>query len=278
MAKDSTFDIVFSDFDGTLFSKGREISALDIQILRDWGREGIRRVIATGRSYFSLRKVIPPDFPVDFVILSSGAGIMEWPTKRLLQSFSLSGSFTDELCRRLHEENIPFFVQDPLPKNHFGYFSADHSADADFKRRLTLYRSFLLPIKQRQTDQNASQFILTGQKPESLKKMLRPWLAQLHFIRATSPLDHKTLWLEILPRGVSKAQAARYLCSYLQIPREKTLAIGNDYNDLDLLDWAHRAFVMPDSPPPLLARYSQLILREHSVLFSLKEIKKRSDG
>jgi hydroxymethylpyrimidine pyrophosphatase-like HAD family hydrolase len=34
------------------------------------------------------------------------------------------------------------------------------------------------------------------------------------------------------------------------------LAVGNDYNDLELLDWADHAFVVANAPAELCARYA----------------------
>jgi hydroxymethylpyrimidine pyrophosphatase-like HAD family hydrolase len=34
------------------------------------------------------------------------------------------------------------------------------------------------------------------------------------------------------------------------------MAVGNDYNDLELLDWAEHAFVVGNAPAELRARYA----------------------
>ncbi len=37
-----------------------------------------------------------------------------------------------------------------------------------------------------------------------------------------------------------------------------TMAIGNDYNDLDLLDWAAQSFVVDNAPVDLKCRFQQV--------------------
>lgn len=262
------FKVLFTDFDGTLFSKTKSISDVDVRILRELGQRGVIRVIATGRSYFSIRKVIPADFPIDFVILSSGAGIMEWSTKQLLKTFSFSAELSAAITAFLVKHGVPFFRQNPLPYNHGGYYFLNHTQNADFKRRLNLYRKYLKPIEENPDHQTASQFIIMEQE-ENIRNLLGSLLSQIHLIRATSPLDHKTIWLEIFPKAVSKAHGAQWLLDRLGILRKESLAIGNDFNDLDLLHWAENAFVMPDAPLQLRKLFPVLTLKDGSILSPL---------
>jgi hydroxymethylpyrimidine pyrophosphatase-like HAD family hydrolase len=71
----------------------------------------------------------------------------------------------------------------------------------------------------------------------------------------TSPLDGRSRWIEIFPKEVSKALAAVRIAIDLGIPEQAVMAIGNDYNDTDLLKWAARSFVVNDAPEELLALF-----------------------
>ncbi|NBX81504.1 hypothetical protein EBQ90_00210 [bacterium] len=42
------------------------------------------------------------------------------------------------------------------------------------------------------------------------------------------------------------------------MPIEKTFALGNDYNDLQLLAWAGKSWVVGDAVPELLATYPKV--------------------
>jgi hydroxymethylpyrimidine pyrophosphatase-like HAD family hydrolase len=56
------------------------------------------------------------------------------------------------------------------------------------------------------------------------------------------------MWIEVFPAGVSKGSAASWLEDRLGIRRHLTAAVGNDYNDGDLLDWAHTSYVVANAP------------------------------
>ena len=263
------FKILFTDFDGTLFSESKSVSDADVRILRQLGEQGIVRVIATGRSYFSIRKVIPADFPIDFIILSSGAGIMDWPSKRLLKSISIAPELSRRLVHLFIKNDLSFFVHHPFPQNHlFYYFSADN-VHADFKRRLKLYADIARPIEQRPNHQSASQFLLIESDSHHIRKLIAPYSARLNLIRATSPLDGKSFWFEIFDAHVSKKQAGEWLCQRLNIAQRYTMAVGNDYNDVDLLGWCAKSFVVTEAPESLRKNFDSVSRQNGSVLEGL---------
>ena len=90
---------------------------------------------------------------------------------------------------------------------------------------------------------------------QSFYKYIANNLESLSVIRTTSPIDGKSTWIEIFPSSVSKSQAAEWLRLKCNIPRTRVMAVGNDYNDLDLLKWAHRSYVVGNAPNDLKSRF-----------------------
>jgi phosphoglycolate phosphatase-like HAD superfamily hydrolase len=60
--------------------------------------------------------------------------------------------------------------------------------------------------------------------------------------------------LDLMPAGVSKGAALRELCSGLGIERGETMAIGDNWNDLDMLEWAGQAVLMGNAAAGLRTR------------------------
>jgi Cof subfamily protein (haloacid dehalogenase superfamily) len=82
-------------------------------------------------------------------------------------------------------------------------------------------------------------------------------LARAHFAgRAEVTVSHPE-FLEFLAPGVSKGQAVRWLARRLGIPLEQTMAIGDQFNDLEMIEAAGHGVAMPSSPPEVqaVARY-----------------------
>jgi Cof subfamily protein (haloacid dehalogenase superfamily) len=57
--------------------------------------------------------------------------------------------------------------------------------------------------------------------------------------------------LDILPRGVSKGWALERLASRLAIDRKETMAIGDNWNDVRMLEWAGQGIVMANAAAEL---------------------------
>ena len=92
--------------------------------------------------------------------------------------------------------------------------------------------------------------------PDEPFETLRRELHGLSVIRATSPLDGHSMWIEAFAPSVSKSQAAAWLAERHDIAVGNTWAIGNDYNDWDLLRWAGRGAVVQGAPAAMLDEFT----------------------
>jgi len=55
-------------------------------------------------------------------------------------------------------------------------------------------------------------------------------------------------FLEVMADGVDKGEALHFLADYLGLPQDATAAIGDYYNDLELLRAAHFSATLADAP------------------------------
>jgi hypothetical protein len=84
---------------------------------------------------------------------------------------------------------------------------------------------------------------------------VRAELSGFTVIQTTSPLDGRSMWIEIFPPEVSKSRTAAWLAAKLRIPHARTASVGNDFNDLDLLEWTRERFVVANAPRDLSLRF-----------------------
>ncbi len=57
-----------------------------------------------------------------------------------------------------------------------------------------------------------------------------------------------TAWLDLAPKGVSKASALELVRERLGVPRSATFAVGDGRNDIEMLQWAATGVAMGDAP------------------------------
>jgi hypothetical protein len=256
-----------TDLDGTLLRSDRTFSESDLASLRRLGAHRVLRVVATGRSMFSFNRVEAPGLPIDYVIFSTGAGIAEYPGGKILRRVSLEPGEVCRACAVLRELRLDFMVQRPIPDTHFFGYAALNASNPDFETRIALYSQFAFPL-----EDDISRFgpatqlvavVPRDRAPDALAGV-RQRLDDLTVIRTTSPLDGHSTWIEIFPAGVSKGRTAQWLASRLGIPRGQTLSVGNDYNDLDLLEWAGTCFVTANAAADLKRRFPAVASNNHA--------------
>lgn len=256
--------MLVSDLDGTLIHGNRSFSPADLRALEELKSGNILRVIATGRSLFSARQVLDGAAPdlVDYLIFSSGAGVLNLRSARLLRSEVMSPGEVKQVLLHLIDERDDFMVHRPIPRNHHFVYYRNRGDNPDFLRRLDIYREFAVPHTAGSGEHfsdGACQVLVVippGDDAVSRVERLRTMFPGLSVLRATSPIDGRSTWLELFPKTVSKAQAAEHLRDLHGVPPERTAALGNDYNDEDLLDWAHRAYLVESGPCRLARRYT----------------------
>lgn len=262
--------MVVSDFDGTLYDKADGFNWRDIETLNNLQEWNYLRVLATGRSLESLYRAINSDFPVDYVVFSSGAGVYDLKREELLKRTVFSTEQTVKLCKRLIDLKIDFMVHHPIPDNHYFHYhksegsggsgSKDGGSRDDFLRRIELYRDYALPFEWRQVRWlEATQFVLITPADEGLLKRVKSeFETHCSVIWSSSPLDDSSLWIELFPLGAHKGSGIAWLAESLGIQRKDTMAVGNDFNDMHMLEWSGAGFVVANAPEGLRRRFSEV--------------------
>lgn len=248
--------LIATDLDGTLLNDEQKVSRRDMESLQWLGERDIIRVIATGRSIYSFEQLIGNHFPIDYLVFSSGAGIYEWKTKKILHSYFMDEKLVRNIVTRLMELKTDFMVHEIIPDNHkFVYHKSSHN-NPDFERRCRLYSDHAMPLDmETENFSHSCQILVVVQNDLSLLKTIAHEFPGTKIIRATSPLDNKTVWMEIFPHTVSKGKGIAWICDRLGIDNECTLSIGNDYNDIDLLHYAWASYVVANSPSELKSMF-----------------------
>ena len=253
---ESEIKMVITDLDGTLFDDENRISKENFETLEWLGEKNICRVIATGRNLFSARKALPEYVPIDYLIFSTGAGAVDWQTGELIYAAHLKEKEVTLAIETLIDAKMSFMVHDLVPDNHaFLYFDSE-CGNSDFKRRIDLYRDFALPLSLTPPNyRHASQLLAIVPENPFVLEEIRNKLDSLRVVRTTSPLDGESMWIEIFPSDVSKGHTAEWLCGRLGISPFATIGTGNDYNDLDLLNFVNFPFAVANAPEQIKKLY-----------------------
>ena len=253
--------LLVTDMDGTMLTTDKRISEENIEAIRAFQEAGGRFSIATGRSIPSLEHYIhllQIDTPV---ILYNGGAIYDYG-KREIVWHSVLGSravdYTKDVYEKFPEIGIEILLDDqiyvvrsnPIVKKHLdterlSYLSCgfDDVPDGWFKVLFALDPS---------------------QMDEFEAYMLSKGYDDVCFVRSF------THYFEMLPQGSSKGGALLHLAELTGIPVEMTVAIGDYFNDYEMIQNAGIGVTVANAPQEL-KQIAQLVVcdNDHHALAEL---------
>ncbi|WP_431473429.1 HAD family hydrolase [Ornithinimicrobium sp. W1665] len=81
-------------------------------------------------------------------------------------------------------------------------------------------------------------------------------------------------WLDLAPEGVSKASALEQVRRHLHVEPYRTVAVGDQRNDCEMLVWAACSYAMGQGPPEVLAAADRVTgpVEEDGLVDALEEV------
>ena len=264
--------LVATDLDGTFLKNDRSISKRNLEALERLGKKGIVRVAATGRNLRKVAEVLHPGIPFDYIVYSSGAGIFNWNKKEHIFQQNIASGPARVLSGYFREMDYNFSVFAPAPENHRLWFYKGAEECEEFNRFFSFHHGWSESLPLNGTFHHGlCQFLLIIPENEEkfleLKNEIEFLSDQIRVIRSSSPVTKGYIWVEVFHREVSKGQGVKYLCELLAIKPEETAGIGNDYNDLDLLNFTGISFTAENAPDSIKVEFRNVPSNEEDAFF-----------
>lgn len=249
--------LVAVDIDGTLLNSQFRISPVDVRALMGAQESGIEVVLVTGRRHaFALP--MAQELGFDLWLISSNGAVTR----------SLSGeSFHRDLlpaptCRRLLSAMVEFrgntvITFDQESKGALVLERMDELTTSiqRWLEKNSQYLDFVIPLENALTA-DPVQAMFCGTIPR-----MRQALACLEssglreevtVLRTEYPL-RDLLIVDVLKAGCSKGHAVERWARHRGFTREQVMAIGDNYNDVEMLAFAGVPFIMENASPELKA-------------------------
>jgi hypothetical protein len=251
---DKMIRLVATDLDGTLLPSTGVFHGNDMDALKLLGEKEIIRVIATGRSLHSTIEAVGDDFQCDYIVFSSGAGVYDYKKKALVHAINIGADHATQVAQVLLDENVDFTLHRKVPQNHlFNYFRSalPHS---NLQPYVDYHGVYATPYEGVEPGHDYCQLMAFVPDMGSFQRIAEK-LVEVKKVRVTSPIDHQSIWMEFFNPLVSKANGVKWICDQLNIGYHEVAAMGNDYNDIDLLDAFDLTYVVANAPGELKQNY-----------------------
>jgi Cof subfamily protein (haloacid dehalogenase superfamily) len=256
----SRIKLVATDLDGTFLRNDKSISKENLVALHHLGANGVFRVIATGRNLKKTMEVIASEVPFDYIVFSSGAGVYDLKQKKLIFHRNLNAKVVQQIVDFLIANDLNFHLFKPVPENYQCWYYRGSRPCSEFDSYFGFHQSLSEPLPMDQAlNSEAAQFLVVfPNDPElffNLKGEIELRFPEVKVVRTSSPLETGYIWMEIFHPQVSKGNGVRFICDTLQIEHLHTVGIGNDYNDLDLLEFTNFSYLVANGPTELKDRF-----------------------
>jgi Cof subfamily protein (haloacid dehalogenase superfamily) len=252
--------LIAIDIDGTLMpSAGPRISARNCAALRAAEAAGIEIVIATGRRHaYALPLIAQVSLGEDSVMISSNGAVVRGFDGELLDRRFLPVETARLLCVALRSYGTMVFTFDREGTGALVIESLQQ-LHARIERWVEANRPYLLEVRpiERAFDEGEEpiQGMICGTVAEMIaaeKQLLLSDVAgQIALHRTEYPARNLSI-LDLLPPGCSKGAALDSLAGIRGLKRDQIMAIGDNLNDLEMLEYAGRAVVMGNASEEML--------------------------
>ncbi len=259
--------LVALDIDGTLLTSKYQLTPRTIAAIQAAQAAGIEVVIATGRRHtFALRVLAALDLPDPTILISASGTVVRTRAGQLIERHNLSNTVALDLCALLdaHRDRLVFTFDkvDDAPRalGHPGALLMEKSGTfyTLFEKWVSDNRTDILelsPIEQGLHGDPPIQAMICGTvqqmrdvEAQILASPLAPHLA----VHRTEYVARGLALLDILPAGCGKGRALAHVAKSLGIPPAQIAAIGDNFNDLDMLEFAGQPWVMANGAPELV--------------------------
>jgi hydroxymethylpyrimidine pyrophosphatase-like HAD family hydrolase len=250
-----SIQLIAIDIDGTLMpSTGLRISARNCAALQAAEAAGIEIVIATGRRQaYAMPLIAQAGLHENSVMISSNGAVVRGFDGQLLDRRFLTVETARRLCVALRGYGTMVFTFDREGAGSLVIESLNQ-LHGRIDRWVEANRPYLLEVQPLERAFDAGEEPIQGMVCGTVAEMVAAERQLLLSDVAGQIAMHRTEYaarnlsiLDLLPPGCSKGAALDSLSRIRGLERNQIMAIGDNLNDLQMLEYAGRAVVMANA-------------------------------
>lgn len=274
-----TYKMVCIDMDGTLLGKGKRISKESKEVIKKVYDKGVEVVVTTGRIYNNAAyysHLLGVESPV---IAANGAIVRDKHSNKVIYENPIKMEECIKLVELLYKMNVYFhfytldgiYCGNELIKLGTKLYMTKQVGYENLKikyyviRNLEEWKEFFKRTNGHIT--KCIAFSLDPNKIVALKKELNNFKDIVYFGAGSRSV-------EINNKGVSKGKAVKALADYYGFKREEIVCIGDNENDISMIEYAGFGVAMGNAIEPVkkLADYITDSNKDNGVAKAIKKI------
>jgi Cof subfamily protein (haloacid dehalogenase superfamily) len=238
--------------DGTLLpTLGQAINPRNAQALRSAQQAGITVAIATGRR---VAYTLPPleglGLRADMPLITSNGAVIRTLGNEAIDRCQLPCKVARGLCGLLRPFGVLVFTFDRQGRGELVVEDLEQ-AHGRIALWVAANRTAIEIVKPLEDALNNGEDPIQGMVAGGVSQMGRAeralkaseWSASCECVKTEYPGRDLSI-LDLMPPGVSKGKALEKLARRLGVDRKETMAIGDNWNDVDMIEWAGQGVMM----------------------------------
>ena len=268
------YKILFTDIDGTLLNKERMITHdTKLEIHRINFELGIPVILISSRMPKAMKHLHYDLRLNDPVIPYNGALILNSPEITGESSIMFSRTITPEIVKSIigykngRNFHISLYFNNNWYVEEMDYWANREVSSTKVTPSVIRHEAVIKDLEEKNI--GAHKVMCMGEEAEI--DGLSDWL-NTEYSEKVSLYRSKPTFLEITPNIVSKATAIEYLLNHLGLELSESVAVGDNYNDLEMLQKAGLGIAMGNAPDSVkkAADYTTLSNSEDGLAAALK--------
>ena len=243
------YQLAVLDLDGTMLSTDGELPVTVRRSIAAVKARGIKVTLATGRRIcrtLPWARTLEIDIPV---VAHNGAVVVNPESGAVVSKQGISLSAANQVIDELLHLNIPFLVYRGEDQGEMGLLLEQFSQHrTEF---LTFIDDQVELVSKLDLKSNPIKIAVLGQDYQ-LNPLLDDW--QERYGSAANLIVYRSdnyIGVDFICRDCSKKSGVEYILKQLDLDFSRVLAIGDDYNDLALIEAAGLGAAMGNAPVPV---------------------------
>jgi Cof subfamily protein (haloacid dehalogenase superfamily) len=241
------YKMVALDLDGTLLDSSGQLSDKHIQIIQRTREAGIHVLLATGRYYMQTLRIVNALKFEDILVTNDGAVTIKADTKEVMNDFSF---YIKDVSHAIH------FLR--KNKIHFSVCTA-----------FDYYVEYIDDYQKEQCDKYETTYQIIDDVLSLREKIMKFTISDNHFVGGWQTLEYPDhlrkradaeFFKEMVHCKTYKTNAMINVLQQLKTSPSEMIAIGDYYNDIDMIEFAGMGIAMGNAPDEVKSKADDVTL------------------
>ncbi|WP_304341135.1 HAD family hydrolase [Metaclostridioides mangenotii] len=238
------YKLIVTDMDGTLLNREQEMTPKNREAIDFALENGVSVALASGRMYDSAKQHIEY-LNMDIPIIACNGSLIKLSNGTLIYSNKID----TELCLKAVEVLEKYNVYYQCQHEDLLFCKESDNKDSIYYKINEFMKTQTKVVieddlKDSILNNDILKFTIIEENNISILPVIKEELEKIEGLKITSSWENN---IEIMSEGVDKGQAIKMLCEHLNIDRSEIMAFGDNYNDIEMLEYAGLGVAMGNS-------------------------------